>query len=75
VREQAERRTGTMPGSRHLPLARILAASGPNAIAGLPTDAPVVVFCATGARFAIAVRALRRPGHAGAVNLRGGLAA
>ncbi|GBD42231.1 putative adenylyltransferase/sulfurtransferase MoeZ [bacterium HR39] len=75
VREAAERRAGTIPGSRHVPLGRLLAAPDPGALAGLPKEGRVVVFCATGARSAVAVRALRRSGHAGAVNLRGGLAA
>lgn len=72
VREPAEHVTGTVPGSRSLPMAELLT---PEGRATLPRDVPIVVLCATGLRSAVAVAALRADGFADVAHLEGGLVA
>lgn len=68
VREDAERAAGFIPGSRHIPLASVLA--DPEGAA----SGTVYVYCAAGARSAKAVAALRERGI-DAINVTGGYAA
>lgn len=68
VREPEERAAGFIPGSRHLPLAQVLAQ--PTAAA----SGTVYVYCAAGARSARAVATLREHGI-DAINVTGGYAA
>ncbi|MGZ6269490.1 MAG: rhodanese-like domain-containing protein [Candidatus Limnocylindrales bacterium] len=68
VREAGEWQAGHAPGSRHIPLARLVAAA-----TDLPPDAPVFVICRSGNRSRLGAELLRRKGVSGAVNVRGGL--
>ena len=69
VREPHEWRAGHARGARHVPLGRLAAEAR-----RLPTDAPVVVMCASGARSRVAAGQLRAAGYR-AASLGGGLAA
>ncbi|SDQ78784.1 molybdopterin-synthase adenylyltransferase MoeB [Quadrisphaera sp. DSM 44207] len=72
VREPDEHAASSIPGAVLVPLASILGGSG---LADVPSDRPVVLHCAAGARSARALRALLDRGHADAVHLQGGVAA
>ena len=69
VREPVERRAGHIAGSEHVELARLAAAA-----AAIDRDAPVVFYCRSGARSAMAAEAFRSSGYQ-AYNLAGGLLA
>lgn len=69
VREPDEVATGMIPGSRHVPLAQVLA--DPGALAGV---GPIVVVCQVGARARRAAEALRGAGIEASV-LTGGIEA
>lgn len=71
VREAAELAVVSVPGARHVPLARVLDGS---AVPDLPRDRPVLVLCQVGARSALAARTLRAAG-VDAVNVEGGVLA
>jgi phage shock protein E len=58
VRSHAEFAATRLQGAVHVPLAECLRAPP----AALPRDRPLVVYCASGARSALAARALRRHG-------------
>ena len=60
VREPAERRLVTIPGSTSVPLREVLDGSG---LAGVPVDVPVVLFCRSGVRSEHAGRALLAAGR------------
>ncbi len=70
VREIPEYRAGHISGAYAYPLTRLLVDT-----IGLPMGRPIVVYCATGHRSAIAAAVLRRRGHTDIAHLRGGLAA
>ncbi len=70
VREAVEYRAGHIPGASTYPLTRLLVDA-----TGVPEGRPIVVYCATGHRSAVAAAVLRRRGHADVAHLRGGLAA
>jgi DMSO/TMAO reductase YedYZ molybdopterin-dependent catalytic subunit/glyoxylase-like metal-dependent hydrolase (beta-lactamase superfamily II) len=70
VRAQGETATGTIPGAVAIPLAGIAAA-----IDDLDPDRPIVVYCASGYRSAIAASVLRAAGFADVSDLLGGYAA
>jgi glyoxylase-like metal-dependent hydrolase (beta-lactamase superfamily II)/rhodanese-related sulfurtransferase len=70
VREQDERDTGYIPGSRNIPY-RLLAICG----ADLPLDRPVVTVCESGARAAIAASVLTARGYDARPVVDGGIAA
>ncbi|MFI6151126.1 rhodanese-like domain-containing protein [Kitasatospora sp. NPDC051170] len=70
VRGAAERESGAIPGSLHLPLAELLARHGE-----LPTDRRVVLHCAGGSRSSIAASLLRHQGHQHVYDLIGGYGA
>lgn len=73
VRAQAELdKDGYIEGSLHLPLNEFMAS-----LDQLPAemDAPVVIYCASGHRGAIAMMALRLMGYTNVTNLGGGLGA
>jgi hydroxyacylglutathione hydrolase len=59
VRDPAEWSAGHVPGSLHLPLSEL----GDGRRVTLPSDRPIAVACASGARAALAASVLRRRGH------------
>lgn len=61
---------GTVPGALTIPLAAL-----PSRLAEVPTDRPVVAYCAGGYRSSVAASLLRRAGHADVSDLLGGYAA
>jgi len=68
VRSPGEFASGSYPGALNIPVQSLLARMGE-----IPKDRPVVLYCASGARSAMAAGLLRRAGHADVVNA-GGLA-
>ncbi len=70
VRNPAERRLGSIPGSLGIPLGRL-----PRQLRGLDRSLPVDVYCGSGYRSAMAVSMLRRAGHTAVRDLEGGFAA
>ena len=70
VRNGGERDAGTIPGSIHIPLAELR-----RRIDEIPTDRPVVVYCAGGWRSSVAASLLRRAGIDDVSDLLGGFAA
>jgi hydroxyacylglutathione hydrolase len=67
VRSTAEWRTGHLEGAVHVPLYRL-----PEHLDGLDRHRPVVVYCETGVRAAVAATALRRMGFTDVASLEGG---
>jgi phage shock protein E len=63
VRTDAEFRGGAYPAAVHAPLQSL---SG--SLDRIPKGKPVVVYCASGARSAVAARILRKAGYADVVN-------
>ena len=72
VREPVEWDIVRIPGATLVPKGHIL--SG-DALADLPQDRPIVLYCKTGIRSAEVLVALRRAGFADATHLQGGVAA
>jgi adenylyltransferase/sulfurtransferase len=72
VREPAEQEIVSIPGAVLIPKDRIL--SG-EALAELPTDRPIVLYCKTGGRSAECLAALHRAGFGDATHLGGGVLA
>ncbi len=70
VREAVEYHAGHIPGAVPYPLTRLLIDA-----TGVLADRPLVVYCASGHRSAVAAALLRRRGHGPVAHLRGGLAA
>jgi glyoxylase-like metal-dependent hydrolase (beta-lactamase superfamily II)/rhodanese-related sulfurtransferase len=70
IRTPAERESGFIPASLHLPLSR-----WPHAMREIPAGRPVAVYCAGGYRSSIAASLLRREGRENVVDLVGGYAA
>ena len=70
VRGAAEWEGGHLPGAVHIPLPELAAR-----IKELPTERPLVLQCAGGARSMIAASLLQAEGVAGVVNLTGGYSA
>jgi adenylyltransferase/sulfurtransferase len=70
VREPAEWEIVRIPGARLLPKNEIM--SG-NALAGLPQDRQIVLYCKTGVRSAEALAALKGAGFKDAVHVQGGV--
>ena len=70
VRETWEWAASRIPGATLIPMSEL-----PQRIGEIPTDRPVVVYCAVGQRSAAVVEALRQMGHAQAYNIAGGLVA
>jgi rhodanese-related sulfurtransferase len=68
VRSPGEFRAAAYRGARNIPLPELGAR-----LAEIPRDRPVVLYCASGARSALAASVLRRAGFADVVNA-GGLA-
>lgn len=66
VREPVEYVEGHLPGARLVPLAQV-----PTLVGNLPTDAPVYLVCAVGARSGRAAEYLAQNG-VDAVNVEGG---
>lgn len=69
VRNIGERQNGYVPGSLHIPLAELAGRADE-----LPTDRPVVVYCAGGWRSSVAASVLRRSGHPDVSDILGGYA-
>lgn len=72
VREPEERAVVRIPGSVSVPLAEFRSGT---AVAGLPRDRPVILYCRSGVRSAEALGVLRRAGFARAEHLAGGVLA
>ena len=70
VRNAGEREKGTIDGSLHIPLAEL-----PRRLDEVPTDRPVVAFCAGGYRSSVAASLLRSAGHPDVSDLIGGYSA
>ena len=70
VRNTAERATGAIEPSLHIPLAEL-----PKRLAEVPRDEPVVVCCAHGARSSIGASLLRKAGYQDVSDLIGGMEA
>ena len=66
VRTPDEFRDGAYPGAVNIPVQELGARLGE-----VPKNAPVVVYCASGARSAAAAQFLRRSGYADVVNAGG----
>ena len=66
VRSQAEFQAGAYQGAIHIPLDQLS-----SRLARIPKDRPVVVYCASGARSAMAARMLRKAGYADVSNAGG----
>ncbi len=72
VREPAEYEIVAIPGSVLIPKGEILSGA---ALAGLPQDRPVVLYCKSGIRSAEALAALKAAGFRDAVHVQGGVVA
>jgi sulfur-carrier protein adenylyltransferase/sulfurtransferase len=70
VREPAEYEIVRIPGSRLLPKGEILSGT---ALASLPQDRQIVLYCKTGVRSAEALAALKAAGFRDAVHVQGGV--
>jgi rhodanese-related sulfurtransferase len=70
VRNGAERDAGFIPGSVHIPLAQLH-----QRIQEIPTDQPVVTYCAGGWRSSVAASMLRHHNNSDVSDLLGGFAA
>jgi len=70
VRETWERMTTRIPGATLIPMSEL-----PARLWEIPTDRPVIVYCAVGQRSAAVVEALRQRGHERAYNIAGGIVA
>ncbi len=70
VRNIGEREAGMIPGSLHIPLAELARRLGE-----VPTDRPVVTYCAGGWRSSVATSLLRQRGLSDVSDLLGGYAA
>ena len=70
VRENWEWMTSRIPGATLIPMSEL-----PQRIGEIPTDRPVVAYCAVGQRSAAVVEALRQMGHDRAYNIAGGIVA
>ena len=70
VRNCGERELGTIPGAIHLPLAELRAR-----LDCVPTDKPVVVYCAAGWRSSVAASLIRATGLTRVSDLAGGYTA
>ena len=72
VREPVEWEINRIPGATLIPKSAI---DSGEALAGLPQDATVVLYCKTGVRSAQALLMLHQAGFAGALHLQGGIVA
>jgi len=70
VREPAEYEIVKIPGSTLIPKGEILAGT---ALADLPQDKQIVLYCKTGVRSAEALAALKAAGFRDAVHVQGGV--
>ncbi|MFZ4374107.1 MAG: rhodanese-like domain-containing protein, partial [Mycobacterium sp.] len=72
VREPVEWEINRIPGATLIPKSAI---DSGEALAGLPQNATVVLYCKTGVRSAQALSVLHQAGFAGALHLQGGIVA
>jgi sulfur-carrier protein adenylyltransferase/sulfurtransferase len=72
VREPAEFEIVSIPGATLIPKDEILRG---DALASLPQDRQIVMYCKTGVRSAETLAAVKRAGFAGAVHVQGGVSA
>jgi len=72
VREPAEFEIVSIPGATLIPKDEILRG---DALAGLPQDRQIVMYCKTGVRSAETLAAVKRAGFADAVHVQGGVSA
>ncbi len=70
VRRDAEWKAGHLPGSMHIPLHLL-----PQRLEEVPGDMPVIVYCTSGYRSAIAASILQKHGHTRILDLVGGTSA
>jgi glyoxylase-like metal-dependent hydrolase (beta-lactamase superfamily II)/rhodanese-related sulfurtransferase len=77
LREQTERdKTGSIPGSLHIPYPDLPRQLGPGGVLNewtAATGRQVVFYCAFGERSAMAVKAAKEAGLAGALHVQGGI--
>jgi phage shock protein E len=66
VRSPGEFQGGSAPGALNVPLGSVETAVKEN---GWPMDKPILLFCASGTRSAVAVKQLKALGYANAANL------
>lgn len=66
VREPAEFKDGHVNGAINLPPAKLM--SGADAIASLPKDTPLVLYCVSGARSNSSMHLLRQMGYTNLTN-------
>lgn len=69
VREDLELEQGRIPGAYHIPRGVL---EGSIHLVSPPTDQPLVVYCGSGARSALAASALQTMGYSNACSLAGG---
>lgn len=67
VRSADEFEDGHFPGAKNIPVGELLARIGEVG----PRDKPVIVYCASGARSAMAARILKGQGYADVLNAGG----
>jgi adenylyltransferase/sulfurtransferase len=70
VREAGEHELVAIPGSRHIPLGRILSGA---ALPDIARDREVILYCKAGSRSADALSELRSHGFTGVKHLNGGV--
>jgi glyoxylase-like metal-dependent hydrolase (beta-lactamase superfamily II)/rhodanese-related sulfurtransferase len=70
VRNVAERERGSVPGAAHIPLAEL-----GRRLAEVPSDRPIVAYCAGGWRSSVAASFLRRHRYSDVSDLAGGFSA
>ncbi|MDQ2846224.1 MAG: molybdopterin-synthase adenylyltransferase MoeB [Actinomycetota bacterium] len=75
VREPAEREIVKIDGSTLIPVGDLVSGSALPRLTELAGDRPIVLHCKSGARSALALKALRGAGFVDAVHLRGGILA
>jgi len=70
VRTEREWRAGRIDGATNIPLSRLA-----HELASVPSASPLVAYCASGYRSAIACSLMRRAGRRAVTDLVGGIAA
>jgi rhodanese-related sulfurtransferase len=72
IREEAEYAVSRLPGAKHVKPDQI-AAYAKSQLESLPKTTPIVVYCAVGARSAVAAQALAELGFTNVLNVKGSI--